>query len=80
MASEITEGESLYMGILDYFDRLAIVHLPDRDDRLRALTKELSRIGIDIDSPKVTIPDPPMPKTSNGFTFARSLRKFSESP
>jgi glycosyl transferase family 25 len=56
------------MGILDYFDRLAIIHLPDRDDRLRALTKELARIGVDIDSPKVTIPDPPMPETSNGFT------------
>ena len=55
------------MEILDYFDRLAIIHLPDRDDRLRALTKELSRIGVDIDSPKVTIPNPPMPETPNGF-------------
>ncbi len=55
------------MGILDYLDRLAIIHLPDRDDRLRALTRELSRVGIDIDSPKVTIPDPPMPETPNGF-------------
>jgi glycosyl transferase family 25 len=55
------------MEILDYFDRLAIINLPDRDDRRRALTKELSRIGIDIDSPKVTIPNPPMPKTPNGF-------------
>jgi glycosyl transferase family 25 len=55
------------MEILDYFDRLAIIHLPDRDDRLRALTAELSRVGIDIDSPKVTIPSPPMPKTPNGF-------------
>jgi len=56
------------MEILDYFDRLAIIHLPDRDDRLKALTKELARIGVDIDSPKVTIPDPPMPETPNGFT------------
>jgi glycosyl transferase, family 25 len=55
------------MGILDYFDRLAIIHLSDRDDRLRALTRELSKIGIDIDSPKVTIPNPPMPETPNGF-------------
>ena len=55
------------MEILDYFDRLAIVHLPDRVDRLQALTKELSRVGIDIDSAKVTIPDPPMPKTPNGY-------------
>jgi glycosyl transferase family 25 len=55
------------MGILDYFDRLAIVHLPAREDRFHALSRELSRIGIDINGPKVTIPDPPMPETSNGF-------------
>ena len=56
------------MGILDYFDRLAIIHLPDREDRFRALGRELSRIGIDIKCSKVSIPDPPMPETSNGFT------------
>ena len=56
------------MGILDCFDRLAIIHLPDREDRFRALGRELSRIGIDITCPKVSIPDPPMPETSNGFT------------
>jgi glycosyl transferase family 25 len=55
------------MGILDYFDRLAIIHLPARADRFRALSRELSRIGIDINGPKVSIPDPPMPETSNGF-------------
>jgi glycosyl transferase, family 25 len=56
------------MGILDYFDRLAIIHLPEREDRFRALGRELSRIGIDINGSKVSIPDPPMPKTSNGYT------------
>jgi glycosyl transferase, family 25 len=56
------------MGMLDYFDRLAIIHLPAREDRYRALRRELSRIGIDINGSKVNIPDPPMPKTSNGFT------------
>jgi glycosyl transferase family 25 len=55
------------MRILDYFDRLAIIHLPAREDRFRALSRELSRIGIDINDPKVSIPDPPMPETSNGF-------------
>ena len=56
------------MGFFDYFDRLAIVHLPAREDRFRALSRELSRIGIDIHGSKVSIPDPPMPETSNGFT------------
>jgi glycosyl transferase, family 25 len=55
------------MGILDYFDRLAIVHLPDRTDRYKALKHELARIGVDIQSTKVQIPDPPMPSTANGF-------------
>jgi glycosyl transferase family 25 len=55
------------MSILNYFDRLAIVHLPARQDRFRALERELARIGIDINDPKVTIPDPPMPETPNGF-------------
>jgi glycosyl transferase family 25 len=53
--------------ILDYFDRLAIVHLPEREDRFRALKNELSRIGIDIECSKVRIPDPPMPETANGY-------------
>jgi len=55
------------MGILDYFDRVAIIHLPDREDRFRALRSELSRIGIDIHHPKVCIPEPPMPQDANGY-------------
>lgn len=55
------------MTILDYFDRIAIVHLPDRVDRFRALRGELSRIGIDINGSKIQIPDPPMPETANGY-------------
>jgi glycosyl transferase family 25 len=61
-------GKVSHIVILDYFDRLAIVHLPDRVDRYRALKHELSRIGVDIESPKVSIPDPPMPESANGFT------------
>src|SRR3984885_1992740 len=56
------------MGILDYFDRLAIIHLPERRDRLVALTHELSTVGIDIAGPKVILPTPPMPESSYGFT------------
>jgi hypothetical protein len=52
------------MQILGYFDRPAVVHLPDRDGRLRALTGNLSETGIDINSPKLTTPNPPIPATS----------------
>jgi GR25 family glycosyltransferase involved in LPS biosynthesis len=54
--------------LFDYVDRLAIIHLPERDDRLRALTRELSGIGIDIRSVKVDVPRPPRPETPGGFT------------
>ena len=63
----VNSGMGVFMGLLDYFDRLAIIHLPDRDDRLRALIKELSACGIDIKDPKVVIPHAPMPATANGF-------------
>jgi glycosyl transferase family 25 len=55
------------MSILDYFDRMAIVHLPDRVDRFRGLRRELARIGIDIRGPKVSIPLLPMPETDNQY-------------
>jgi glycosyl transferase family 25 len=56
-----------YMKLLDYFDRMAIIHLPDREDRFRALGAELSRIDIDIHGPKIVIPHAPMPETAHGY-------------
>jgi glycosyl transferase, family 25 len=53
--------------LLDYFDRVAIIHLPERKDRYRAMRRELAGIGIDIRSPKVSMPAPPMPADPNGF-------------
>jgi glycosyl transferase, family 25 len=50
-----------------YFDRVAIVHLPTRTDRFLALSKELSRAGFDINDPKVVIPPAPTPDEANGF-------------
>jgi glycosyl transferase, family 25 len=52
---------------LDFFDRIAIINLPSRPDRLRALGAELRRIGFDMSSPKVTIPAAPEPSHHNGF-------------
>ncbi|WP_156795535.1 glycosyltransferase family 25 protein [Bradyrhizobium icense] len=51
----------------DYFDRIAVIHLPARTDRFRALDRELSRAGFDIGHPKVVFPEPPMPNEANGF-------------
>jgi glycosyl transferase, family 25 len=52
---------------LDFFDRVAIINLPSRPDRLRALGAELARIGFDIGGPKVTIPPAPEPSDADGF-------------
>lgn len=45
-----------------YFDRIAVVHLPERVDRYRQLQSELHRIGIDIESPLIRIPYAPSQK------------------
>lgn len=55
------------MELYDYFDRIAIIHLPERTDRYRALRRELARAGIDIHGSKVCIPDAPKPADANGF-------------
>lgn len=54
-------------GPLDFFERVSIINLPSRADRLRALRGELRRVGFDIDNPKVTIPFAPEPADANGF-------------
>jgi glycosyl transferase family 25 len=56
------------MHFFQYFDRIALIHLPSRTDRFTALRLELSRLGLDIcDSSKVVIPDAPVPDNANGF-------------
>jgi glycosyl transferase family 25 len=53
--------------LFDYFDRVAIIHLPQRTDRFRSLKSELASVGLDIHSSKVAIPEPPIPQDPNGF-------------
>lgn len=53
--------------LFDYFDRVSIVHLPERTDRLALLTAELARVGLDIRSSKVSIPHAPKPPGAEGF-------------
>ena len=44
------------MRFIDYFDRISIIHLPERTDRYEALECELKCIDIDIKHPKVRNP------------------------
>ncbi|MFT4629940.1 MAG: glycosyl transferase family 25 [Dinoroseobacter sp.] len=41
--------------LLEYFERIEIVHVPSRVDRYHKLVKELQHIGIDIDDSRVSI-------------------------
>ena len=55
------------MPILDFCDRIEIIHMPNRVDRMVALKPQLARIGISIDDPKVHIPHAPTPADPFGF-------------
>jgi glycosyl transferase, family 25 len=55
------------VSLLDYFDRISIIHLRNRLDRYKALKGELRHLGIDISHRKVSIPDAPMPGETDGF-------------
>jgi glycosyl transferase, family 25 len=55
------------MNLYEYFDRISIIHLPERKDRYDALSKELRRLVIDIAGSKVDIPYAPRPEDANGF-------------
>ena len=55
------------MRLIDYFERLYIIHLPERTDRYRALSHELAAIGVAIQGSKVYLPPPPRPVEPNGF-------------
>ncbi len=53
--------------MLAFCDRIEVIHMPDRVDRFVALSKQLARISIPIDHPKVSIPHAPVPKDAAGF-------------
>lgn len=55
------------MRLIDFFDRIYVIHLPERVDRYHALQGELANIGIDIRDPKVRFPAPPYPTDAHGF-------------
>ncbi len=61
------QQEGRQMTLYEYFDRIAIIHLPDRPDRFQSLSTELRDMGIDIRQPKVQIPHAPVPSDWNGW-------------
>lgn len=55
------------MTFSEYFDRIAVIHLPERQDRYREISGELRRMGIAMDNPKVCIPYAPRTADKGGF-------------
>lgn len=55
------------MTLFDYFDRTSIIHLPEREDRWRALERELRPLGIGLQDSKVRVPNAPKPEDANGY-------------
>ncbi len=55
------------MTLLDYFDRVSVIHLKERSDRYGALVGELQRMGIPVTHPKLDVPDAPRMPDANGF-------------
>ena len=55
------------MRLIDYFERVYIIHLPERLDRYQSLSRELAAVGIDIKGAKVNLLDPPRSIALNGF-------------
>lgn len=48
-----TSTSSPSTGLLQVFDRISIINLPERDDRRRAVTRELRRHGLPVDGQRV---------------------------
>ena len=54
------------MNIKDYFGRIYVIHLPERNDRYVALERELAELSIDLKN-DVRIPHAPRPGNADGF-------------
>ena len=48
-----------------YFDRVAVINLPSRPDRLKSIISELTALGFDRTC--IHIPDAPIPQDNGGF-------------
>ncbi len=55
------------MTLYEYFDRIAIIHLPHRLDRFQSISTELRDLGIEINQSAVQIPHAPVPSDWKGW-------------
>jgi glycosyl transferase, family 25 len=55
------------MKIFDYFDRVALINLPSRKDRLKAVSQELQNAGISLSDGRFQVFEAIKPDDSRGF-------------
>lgn len=58
----------LHRDLIDYFDRIAIINLPESRERLISLMAGLQYLGIPRAHPKLQFPQIPRPAEADGFT------------
>ncbi|HKJ75531.1 MAG TPA: hypothetical protein VKA19_15555 [Alphaproteobacteria bacterium] len=64
-----------------YFDRVYIINLPSRPDRLKSIMGELDKLGFAGARERIFVPEAPMPEDPNGFpskgVFGNFLSHFT---
>ncbi len=66
----------LARGLAGFFDRVYLIHLPERVDRYVHLKRELAEIGLPIDSAQVTFMEGQWPESPNGFASLGAYGNF----
>jgi len=65
-----------HRNLIDYFDRVAIINLPESRERLIALSAGLRNLGIPPAHPKVQFPPVPRPAEADGFPSHKVRSNF----
>jgi GR25 family glycosyltransferase involved in LPS biosynthesis len=61
------EGYGSIKTLDDFFDKIYIINLPSRNDRLNSIYKELNYLGVRCDSLKILVPEAPVFDDAGGF-------------
>lgn len=51
----------------DYFDKIYVINLPSRKDRLLSIRREMEALGVTVDAPKFSVPAAPVLDDPGGF-------------
>ena len=55
------------MSFEDYFEKIYVINLPSRPDRLLSIRKEMAALSVSVDAPKLSVPVAPILDDPGGF-------------